>query len=130
MTKVFPPAPIPLFQRSETRMHARKHYHALCRIGMRNARMLGILIDASVAGVQCEIVSGPLPCVDECVLLEWPDTTLSFAEIMWIKNRRIGLRLSYMAADFADRIDIASLGAESYSRLRLLQAEPNGGVTD
>lgn len=44
--------------------------------------------------------------------------------------RRIGLRLSYMAADFADRIDIASLGAESYSRLRLLQAEPNGGVTD
>ncbi|MBL8884738.1 MAG: hypothetical protein JNL45_16985 [Hyphomicrobium sp.] len=112
-----------ILEPTDGRSHVRRSYHAMCRLGTRHANTLGVLIDASVAGVQCEISCGPLPCVGECVVLEWPDATVSFADVVWTKDRRIGLRLCYMAVDFQDRIDTASLGSESYSRIRLLQAE-------
>lgn len=111
------------FAPADGRSHVRRNYHAMCRLGTRHANTSGVLLDASVAGVQCEISCGPLPGVGECVLLEWPDATASFADVIWTKDRRIGLRLCYMAVDFQDRIDTASLGSESYSRIRLLQAE-------
>ncbi|MDX2308836.1 MAG: PilZ domain-containing protein [Hyphomicrobium sp.] len=103
------------------RLHARRPCQALCRIGAPQRQLRARLIDVSVSGARCEISGGPVPNIGESVLLEWPDATAVFAIVIWRRDGQIGLALDHMTADVDDRVDTASLGLESYSRILLLQ---------
>lgn len=94
----------------------------MCRIGTFRTTLVARMLDASVAGVRCEIVNGLVPRVGDAVRLEWPDATTSPATVAWIGRAGVGLRLHGLVPGFRDRIDTASLGSECYSRLRALHA--------
>lgn len=101
----------------DARVHGRSRSCALIRLGSAKASLAARLVDVSPSGLQCKIANGLIPRVGEPVLIEWPDASTSFATLKWIKQQRVGLQLDYLTADFGDRLDTASLGLESYSRL-------------
>lgn len=107
--------------KSERRASSRTSCDATCKIGAPHRTLIGIILNASAGGAECEIRNGLMPSRGETVYLEWPDSSAVCAQVAWSDRNRIGLRFLTLEPRFADRLDIADLGFDSYRRILLGQ---------
>lgn len=103
------------------RTHVRHRHHSLCQLGTAKSTLAAMLVDVTAAGMQCRVSNGLLPQVGENIYVEWQDKSANFAEVVWIRGRRLGLQFISLEPSYADKLDTASMGMENYSRMIALQ---------